>query len=230
MEDPPCSQASLFCNVFPPPPPISPHPLVKTPVGADVGRSFGMLRLLLSLCSTPGRWGGAMGQWGRGAAGGWGAMEPSEQSGGGFSPLSQQFSIFGVFSQFLQLGRKKKKKTGNAAGTEILPKSCFFSKVNFWPPEGRGRWGAYGGCSALFPLFQPLLEPKEQKWAGKKSRSAEYWISGTGRWGTGRDEEPRGWDGSHGCSGAQRGLGAGGKRSVVGPRWWVWGSAVSPSP
>lgn len=172
--------------------------------------------------------------WGSGAVGlpgGGGRWSRLSRAEGAFPPYPSSFPFLGYFLSFCSLaGKKKNKKTGNAAGTEILPKSCFFSKVNFWPPEGRGRWGAYGGCSALFPLFQPLLEPREQKWAGKKSRSAEYWISGTGRWGTGRDEEPRGWDGSHGCSGAQRGLGAGGKRSVVGPRWWVWGSAVSPSP
>lgn len=70
-----------------------------------------------------------MGQWGRGAAGGWGAMEPSEQSGGGFSPLSQQFSIFGVFSQFLQLGRKKKKKKqGMPLGPKSFQKAVFSAK------------------------------------------------------------------------------------------------------
>lgn len=49
----------------------------------------------------------------------------------------------------------------------------------------------WGGCSlelawtekaqGLLILFQPPLECRRQKWAGKKYRSAESWISGTGR-------------------------------------------------
>lgn len=80
-----------------------------------------------------------MGQWGRGAAGGWGAMEPSEQSGGGFSPLSQQFSIFGVFSQFLQLGRKEKKQKNRECRWDRNPSKKLFFQQSEFLASGRAR-------------------------------------------------------------------------------------------
>lgn len=155
--------------------PISPHPLVKTPVGTSTGCSFGMLRLLCAPCSTPGtagRWHRAAGPWG---CHGVGVMEPSEQSGGGFSPLSQHIfrgarsGCSGLLSVSFSLSLRRGSKNGpeknpdqpNTGSTEPTGgeregmRSHEDGKGPAGAPEHGGVWvlgenGARWGCGGGF--------------------------------------------------------------------------------